>query len=494
MIRRLQLAGPGEMIRSIQLWATTSVLVLAPLFFGSVDQFWIAIWTILLSITTMLGVAAPLNKAQVRILLAFLAVCLVYAIVAVVQVIPHFLAQFDDPIWHRANELLGTDVPARISGTTEIPPVAVGHFLLLVTSFLSGFFAGTSRRNATALMLSARFAILLYAIYGLIALAILPDLLLWAPKLAYRGSLTATFVNHNTAAAFFGCGAILWACWTGLTVQSLQTSSLRLLLLNSINEQLAFRIVLRASAALTCLFALLLTNSRGGLICSSLALLVSLGLLVAGKFKRRFGYAIVICLLVSIGVAAWLARMGRIGSEGVIDEGRWQVYGFSLEAIHQRPLFGSGAGTFESLLPSLRTANFNNWGVWDYAHSTILEIAVEMGLPVAGVIVIAACASIIFLARRTLSSDGHKRAGLAAITGIAVLSYLHSMIDFSLQIPGYLIVFATLIGCGLAQASSEETARRRRRSQEDAPFVPAVAEEDLILETGSNAQASSKAD
>jgi hypothetical protein len=39
------------------------------------------------------------------------------------------------------------------------------------------------------------------------------------------------------------------------------------------------------------------------------------------------------------------------------------------------------------------------------------------------------------------------------MTGIAVLSYLHSMIDFSLQIPGYLIVFAILLGCGLARAS-----------------------------------------
>ena len=39
-------------------------------------------------------------------------------------------------------------------------------------------------------------------------------------------------------------------------------------------------------------------------------------------------------------------------------------------------------------------------------------------------------------------------------TGIAVLSYLHSMIDFSLQIPGYLVLFGVLLGCGLAKASA----------------------------------------
>jgi O-antigen ligase len=454
------------MFRSIQLWVTIGALALAPLFFGSVDQVWVAIWSIVLGISTMLGVSAPLNKVQLRILAAFLAVCLVYATVAVVQVIPHFLVQFDDPIWRRSNELLGTAISPRIAGTTEIPPVAVGHFLLLVTSFLSGFFAGTSRRNATALMLAASLAILLYAIYGLIALAISPDLLLWAPKLAYRNSLTATFVNHNTAAAFFGCGVILWATRTCLTAQTLETSSLRLLLLNSINEQVAFSIALRASATLACLFALLLTDSRGGLICSSLALLVSMSLMLAGKFKRRFGYAILIFLFGLIGVATWLTGMGRIGSEGVMDDGRWQVYGFSIEAIQQRPLFGSGAGTFESLLPSLRTTNFDNWGVWDYAHSTILEIAIEMGIPVATLVAVAACASVFILLRRCLKSDNSDRAALAAITGIAVLSYLHSMIDFSLQIPGYLITFGILLGCGMAKAGDDEALRNRWRSRE----------------------------
>jgi O-antigen ligase len=473
------------MVRSSQLWVTIGALTLAPLFFGSVDQVWVAVWTVVLGISTVLGVAVPLNKAQLRILAAFLAVCLVYATVAVVQVIPHFLVQFDDPIWHRSNELLGTAIPPRISGTSEIPPVAVGHFLLLVTSFLSGFFAGTSRRNATALMLAASLAILLYAIYGLIALDVSPDLLLWAPKLAYRNSLTATFVNHNTAAAFFGCGAILWATWTCLTAQTLQASSLRLLLLNSINEQLAFRIALRASAMLTCLFALLLTDSRGGLICSSLALLVSMSLMVAGKFKTRFGYAILIFLVGLIGVVAWLTRMGRIGSEGVMDDGRWQVYGFSIEAIYQRPLFGSGAGTFESLLPSLRTINFNNWGVWDYAHSTILEIAIEMGVPVATIVAVAACASVFIMFRRGLKSDDSDRAALAAITGIAVLSYLHSMIDFSLQIPGYLITFGILLGCGVAKAGGDEAPRSRRRSRGAVELAPQISDKKILLEAGS---------
>ena len=119
----------------------------------------------------------------------------------------------------------------RISSRAEIPPASIGHFLLFVTSFISGFFVGTSRRNSDLLILFARYSILFYAIYGLLALVFTPDLLLWAPKLAYRGSLTATFVNHNTAATFVGAGAILWFCSAFLSMQSFRYSSIRMLLL-----------------------------------------------------------------------------------------------------------------------------------------------------------------------------------------------------------------------------------------------------------------------
>lgn len=462
MTRIHQSAGTTEKLRLIQLWATASVLVLAPLFFGSVDQFWIVAWTFVLSIATILGVSVSLNMAQVRIVWAFLAICLIYAIVAVIQVVPPLFAGLADPVWQQANDVLGTHVEPRISSMAEIPPVAIGHFWLTVTAFLSGFFAGTSRRSTDRIMFAARIAILVYALYGLAALAITPNLLLWAPKVAYRGSLTGTFVNKNTAATFFGCGAILWSCWTYSALQSIEKSSLRVLLLNSLNEQAAISLILRASAALTCLFAVLLTNSRGGLIASSVGLLVALSILEIKRFKRRIGYAIAFSIFALIALAVWLTQVGRIASEGVIDDGRWHVYGLVAEAIARRPWLGAGAGSFEMLFPSLRTTDLSAWGVWDYAHSTILEIAMEMGLPVAGTVTLAALASIFVLVRRALDADQRHLGTLAAITGIAVMTYVHSLIDFSLQIPGYALPFGILIGCGLADATADRSGRRRK--------------------------------
>jgi O-antigen ligase len=441
---------------SIQLWTTIVVLILAPLVFGSVDLFWVAVWTILLSISTLCGVGVRMQTGQSSLFYAFLGLCGVYGIVSIIQVVPLGLDQLNDPSWRRADELLGLGVLPRISSRAEIPPLAAGHFLLFVTSFISGFCIGTSRRNSDKVIWFAQYSILLYAAYGVVALILTPNMVLWAPKLAYHGSLTGTFINHNTAATFFGIGAILWSCFAFSSLQSFPFSSIRLVLLTQSNEPLAFKIIARSAGALACFFALLLTGSRGGLVCSCLGLLVAIILMIANRQKPRFWH-----ILVSGGMAlavtlALLSRMGRIGSEGLFDEGRFSVYGFCLQAIRQRPLLGAGIGTFGDLFPSLRPSDFYSWGVWDYAHSTILEIAVEMGIPVAAMVVIAALASLIVLARGAVKSEGRSRRSLAAIAGIAVLSYLHSMIDFSMQIPGYFIVFSILLGCGLSRATSTE--------------------------------------
>lgn len=450
-----------QTFQSIQLWATIATLILAPLFFGSVDRFWVASWTSVLSVGALCGTAKALNIRQVWILYAFLGVVSAYALVAVVQIVPHFIPRLDDPIWLRASDLLGLSLPSRISSRAEIPPIAIGHFLLVVTSFIGGFFVGTSRRDGDILTAVARYSILTYSVYGLLALVFTPNMLLWAPKIAYYGSLTTSFVNHNTAATFVGMGAIMWFCSALTTLRSLQLSSLRLLLLTPSNEYVAFRFILRSAAALACFLALVLTRSRGGLICCSVGLLVAAGLIIAGRIRVRSWYVLASASGVMALVFNWLMKTGRIGSEGLLDSGRSTVYEICIEAIRRRPLLGSGVGTFVDLFPSIRGPDLSIWGVWDLAHSTILEIAVEMGVPIAAIIAFAAIASFLILLQSTLKSKDRTRNTFAAMTGITVLAYMHSVIDFSFQIPGFLIVFWILLGCWLARAYAEEPMDQR---------------------------------
>ena len=190
------------------------------------------------------------------------------------------------------------------------------------------------------------------------------------------------------------------------------------MLLNQANEQVAFKLILRSAAGLCCFVALLLTGSRGGLICSCLGLLIAIGLIVADRNNSRFWYILGLVGTVAAATFGWLTHTGRIGSEGLFDSGRWSVYGYCIEIIRERPLLGTGVGTFGDLFPSVRGTDLSTLGVWDYAHSTILEIAVEMGIPVAAMIAIAAIASFCILLRATIRSKDRSRSSFAAMTGI----------------------------------------------------------------------------
>jgi O-antigen ligase len=462
--------GPCDVtFRSIQFWTTIVVLVLAPLFFGSVDLFWISVWTILLSISSLKGVAIPMARAQNRILVVFVGICALYGLVCVIQITPNLISSLNDPIWDQAKTVLGIDTAPRISSRAEIPPLAIGHFLLFATAFISGFCVGTSQRSSERLSRIARYTILGYLVYGLFAVVFTPDMLLWTDKSAYRGLLTATFVNHNTAATFAGMGTILWACSAHHAVQSIRFSSLRVLLISPSNEAKALRAILLAAAALVCFFALLASNSRGGLI--STAAGFALAIFLMGEHRPRKRWRVVATFLLFLSITGFMvARLGRIASQGAFDDNRWSVYGFIFQAIKDRPLFGAGLGTFQDFFPSLRTSDLHSWGSWDYAHSTILEIALEMGVPIAAMVATAALFSMFVLVRAAIRSKGRQRRSHAAIAGIACLTYLHSTIDFSLQIPGYFVVFAILLGCGLARASVDVDGKNQPSSSASPPL------------------------
>ena len=51
---------------------------------------------------------------------------------------------------------------------------------------------------------------LLYAAFSIFSEITNPTMLLWREKIAYVDAITGTFVNHNTAAVFFGAVAIIW--------------------------------------------------------------------------------------------------------------------------------------------------------------------------------------------------------------------------------------------------------------------------------------------
>ena len=225
------------------------------------------------------------------------------------------------------------------------------------------------------------------------------------------------------------------------------------------------RVLIAAAMGFLCLVALFSTGSRGAVVVSLLALLIAF----VAFFRRHLpGWSGVAIAVGGTGATALLllqllggAVNAHFDLEGLSDEGRWETYKSTARMIADHPWFGTGQGTFASAFPAYRSANVPVWGVWDMAHSTPLQLAAEMGVPVAAVVVFAwfAMFGVLLLGMRNRRRD---RLIPVAAFAVAALAILHSLIDFSLQIPGYSIIALSLVGAGLAVTSSRKTGRYER--------------------------------
>ena len=76
-----------------------------------------------------------------------------------------------------------------------------------------------------------------------------------------------------------------------------------------------------------------------------------------------------------------------------------------------------------------------------------------MGLPFAALVVVGWTMILALLVRGIVTRRRDLIIPVAALS-TAILAVLHSLIDFSLQIPGYAIVVFALVGAGVAQSFS----------------------------------------
>jgi hypothetical protein len=124
------------------------------------------------------------------------------------------------------------------------------------------------------------------------------------------------------------------------------------------------------------------------------------------------------------------------------------------------------------------------WGIWDHAHDTLLELASDMGVPLA---ILVAVGWLAIFAVLLHGIRVRKRDLLIPISAFAVamVAVLHSLIDFSLQIPGYSIPTLALVGAGLAQSFASERAKtspEAATSRRSPNLVPSEAYGEAIEE------------
>jgi O-antigen ligase len=112
------------------------------------------------------------------------------------------------------------------------------------------------------------------------------------------------------------------------------------------------------------------------------------------------------------------------------------------QAIRDNAILGAGFGTFQDVFPVYRdSACAGVRGVWERAHNVFLEGWLGLGAPF---LVALAIGYAVLIGVFVHGARKRRRLRFAPIIGLAalVLATLHSIVDFSLQIPGFMVYFA----------------------------------------------------
>jgi len=286
-----------------------------------------------------------------------------------------------------------------------------------------------------------------YGIYGLVSLQS-GDTILGLEKWAYQGYATATFINRNSFATFLAMGGTLAAARLGKLLADASLHHAHDGKLRNLRGDL----LIYGLAYVFLVVVVLSTGSRMGLFVTVVGAIVSSA--IALRRSRRLAF---LSLLVPLAVVAFMAilvvyggalleRLGSLESSAdVRSDLYWQIW----EMITQRPLVGFGGGSFELAFPIVHQAPVSSDLVWSKAHDTYLALWSEMGLVFGSLPLLA----IGFIAAKLVIAVARKRGNLetqAIALGVLAVGGIHSLVDFSLEIPANTFLFLALLAAGAA--------------------------------------------
>jgi O-antigen ligase len=344
------------------------------------------------------------------------------------------------------------------------PLHSIGYVLIPFAAFMSALiYIRDDARYTTFLhiLLGAAFAVTTFCITEYL---LSPQTLLLQPKIHYLASFTGTFVNPNTAASYFGTMLLLSL---SLCLRQLDYVRRHRHMVRAARSDPRLRNFL-IYCVWTVVFAvaLLLTRSRAGVLSSIVAVVgytwayAFATMRARGRSARSIAVSTVSAAAAVILLFAPLAQrvMLRIENEGLWDTGRLCTYRSTWQAIQDHFWLGTGLGTFQDVFPAYRSPQCGMNGYWEMAHSVFLEAWLSLGVAFPVVLAIIYYQLIKTYAYGYRQRQRFRFVPLASL-GILALLTLHSLVDFSLQIPGMAVVAALILG---ASATVSLTAKEPR--------------------------------
>lgn len=232
---------------------------------------------------------------------------------------------------------------------------------------------------------------------------------------------------------------------------------------------------LATGAALACIAAILLSQSRGAL----LAAVAGIALMLAGVTSRRavkpLLLGIVVLVLVVAGLATYLGTqrtIARFESRNVDVAslgGRRTGIEAAFRVWRAFPLFGSGAGTFADVVSIGQDADVEK--LYRHAHDDYAEAAATLGI--FGVLFLAAFFCGMVQAFRRESPSWRARAfTVAALTSVTI-ACVHALFDFNFYIPANAATLAAIAGTAVAPSLRAVSLKVRPPEFEAAAPAPA---------------------
>lgn len=388
---------------------------------------------------------------------------MLYALVliwAVLQAVPFSPQGLANPIWFVVSEVDPSISVRAISVNPENSLLACMRLSTYASVFVCVYLlAGTAGRANLLLWLFVCSAGI-YAAYGLVRYAADWDKILWFSSASNR--LTGPFINQNSAATYFGFGLIgalaLMLKAFSQDELAIRHSALRFRFL-SVADRLSGRAGLLLVICVALLVALMLTASRAGIVSTIAGCLTLAGLRTIkrgsgqGRAYRFAGLAVISALILVTLEMSGSQVSARLLAGDLESGGRLDVYRMTLSAITDNIWLGTGLGTFQDVFPVFRDDILTHGLIWDKAHNDYLELLLGFGVPAAGLFL----ASILILFIRALRGFFVRRRDSIycnVAVSVSMIAFLHSFLDFSMQIQAIAMSYSMLLALGLAQSRS----------------------------------------
>jgi O-antigen ligase len=377
----------------------------------------------------------------------------------VFQSLPWDVLGWHHPLWDRGGEVLGRKLAASLSIDREQSMIHLFRLMTYAAYFFIAWQAARRGEGAEAILRAIAAISAVYAIYGLIEFVSPEPRILWLVKDTYIGDVTSTFVNRNSYATFAGLGVLAnLVLVANVLIKNTDVTSRASLWLSLIDSLLGrarwwiLGLVLVSGS-------LLMSHSRAGLAATLSAVLAFTALVLMAPSARapwRFWFgAFVAAGSVAILVLTGASTLDRLDMTSIDGELRPKINEVLLRAIHDNFLSGTGLGSFPDIFPLYQPLSIP--GLVDLAHNDYLENLLELGVPAALMLF----ATVLYLAGRcVLGVFRRRRDMIYPCAGVAatILIGVHSIFDFSMQIPAVAVTFAVILGVGVAQSVNSRDA------------------------------------